>query len=107
VNQTDELTLIRAAGWLDAFAATQFRQTMASIPDGGAVVVDLTEVGFIDSVGLGVLVALVRRVRERGSVAGVAAPRRAVRRLLRDAGFGRIAVLAESAEEATRMVTSR
>ena len=106
VNHTGGCTLIRPSGWLDAFAAPQFRQSVARLPGANALVVDLTQVKFIDSAGLGVLVALIRRARERGSVAAVAVPRRGVRRLLEDIGFGRIAVIVDSAEDAARMVTS-
>jgi anti-sigma B factor antagonist len=104
VNQADGYTLIRPSGWLDAFAASEFRQTMARVPSSSAVVVDLTHVKFIDSTGIGVLVALIRRVRERGSVTAVAVPRQGIRRLLQDVGFGRIALIADSAEDAARMV---
>jgi anti-sigma B factor antagonist len=107
VSDTDDCTLVRPSGSLDSFAAPEFRKTLACIHGAKAVVVDLSQVNFIDSVGLGVLVALIRRVRDRGHVAAVAVPGRQVRRLLREVGFGRIAVIADSAEEAARMVTRR
>jgi anti-anti-sigma factor len=104
VGEKDGCTLISLRGWLDAFAAVAFRQSVAALPDGPPVVVDLSQVKFIDSAGLGVLVSLVRRVRERGSLAAFAVPRWGVRRLLNDVGFGRIAVMTDSAEDATLMV---
>jgi anti-sigma B factor antagonist len=105
MNQTDDCTFVRPTGSLDAFAAAEFRKTLACIHDAKAVVVDLSQVRFIDSAGLGVLVALIRRVRDRGHVAAVAVPGRQVRRLLNEVGFGRIAVVADSVEDAARMVT--
>jgi anti-anti-sigma factor len=107
VNDTPDCTFVRPSGSLDAFAASEFRKTLARIRQAKAIVVDLSQVIFIDSAGLGVLVALIRRAREDGHVAAVAVPGRQVRRLLEEVGFGRIAVIADSAEDAARMVTGR
>ena len=62
-------------GELDLFTAPRLREAVVDATDGGAtdVVVDLDGVGFIDSSGLGVLVACLKRMRERdGSFAVVA-----------------------------------
>ena len=56
------------AGEIDLATAPQLRSELHAIIDGGATVVavDMADVGFIDSAGLGVLIGAVGRLRERG-----------------------------------------
>jgi anti-sigma B factor antagonist len=51
------------------------------------VVVDLTGVEFCDSTGMNVLLAALRRARERGGELVLAAPRPAVRKILQVTGL--------------------
>jgi len=51
------------------------------------VVVDMTGVEFCDSTGMNVLLAALRRVRERGGELVLAAPRPAVRKILQVTGL--------------------
>ena len=62
-------------GELDLFTAPRLREAVVDATDAGAedVVVDLAGVGFIDSSGLGVLVACLKRMRERGGAFAVVA----------------------------------
>jgi anti-sigma B factor antagonist len=73
-------TILRVSGELDLYTAPRLREAVVGATDDGAtdVVVDLDDVSFIDSSGLGVLVACLKRVRERGGsfavVAGESSP---------------------------------
>jgi anti-sigma B factor antagonist len=62
-------TIIRATGHLDMLAAPQFKALVASIVMGEhtGVVVDLAEVDFIDSSGIGAIISGLRTTREAGS----------------------------------------
>ncbi len=56
--------VVRAAGEVDVSTAPMLRDCLAELPAGSPrVVVDLSDVTFLDSTGLGVLVAGQKRVR--------------------------------------------
>lgn len=61
-------TVLRASGEIDVATAPALRDRLAELHDRGAtrVVVDLEDVAFVDSTGLGVLVGGLRRAREAG-----------------------------------------
>ena len=55
------------AGEIDVSSVAQFRERLLELANnGGTLIVDLNRVAFIDSSGLGALVATARRVAERG-----------------------------------------
>ena len=81
----DERTILRVTGELDLFTSPRLREAVVEATDAGArdVVIDLDGVGFIDSSGLGVLVACLKRLRELdGSFAVVAGPNSSLHKLL-------------------------
>ncbi len=59
--------LLRVEGEVDVYTSPALRDELYRLIDGGAthVVVDLTEMAFIDSSGLGVFVGALKRIRER------------------------------------------
>jgi anti-sigma B factor antagonist len=72
------------AGELDAYDAPALRTAFAEAAsdlDGGAVVLDLTAVTFLDSTTLGTTVGLLRRVREGGGQLRVVLPETEARRI--------------------------
>jgi anti-sigma B factor antagonist len=64
----DDTQVISVRGEIDLFTAPEFQQRIATPIDDGAtrVVVDLTEVTFIDSSSLGVLIGAHQRLKPRG-----------------------------------------
>lgn len=64
-----DLALISLNGTVDASSATEVTQAIEPFlaGDGLIVVLDLAELSFIDSAGLGVLMSAQRRLRERTS----------------------------------------
>jgi anti-sigma B factor antagonist len=79
---------------------------MAMLCSQRRLVLDLSEVPFIDSGGLGALIAGIRRIHERGGAVVVTSSRAPVARLLRTAGFDRFAPLVTTREEAVAMLRS-
>ncbi|NJN85353.1 MAG: STAS domain-containing protein [Leptolyngbyaceae cyanobacterium SL_7_1] len=64
----DNCQLFRLAGLLDAFSEPTFRKVMEKcVEDGPAnVILDLSQIDFVDSSGLGALVQLVKKVQGAG-----------------------------------------
>jgi anti-sigma B factor antagonist len=62
-----ESAVLALSGEVDVDAGPAVRDCLQELTDNGArhVVVDLRQVDFVDSVGLGVLIAAYRRLRER------------------------------------------
>lgn len=62
----DGIAVVEVAGEVDVYTAPTLRQHLRDATAGGAqrIVVDMTEVKFLDSTGLGVLVGAMGRIRE-------------------------------------------
>ena len=99
LDDTCTVTLLEPR--LDALSSAAFRQALGTCVDGGAqrLVIDLAHTQFVDSSGLGVLVATLRRLPGPGSLVlrGVTPP---VERTLRLARLDRILVLEAAGETA-------
>jgi anti-sigma B factor antagonist len=81
--------VVTATGEIDLYTAPQLQSELTRLPRSGfdRVVVDLSEVEFCDSTGMNVLLAAMKRLRERGGTLELAAPRSAVRRILQVTGL--------------------
>lgn len=68
VSQRDGCTVVSASGELDVHTAPALKSQLDGLSQSPSpsLVVDLAEVGFIDSTGLGVLVSTLKHVRESG-----------------------------------------
>ena len=104
VEQNDEYTVCRPVGELDAYTVTQFRETLASFSGVHRLVIDLSEVPFMDSAGLGALIGGIRRARENDGEVAVACGRPTLTRLLHTTGFDRIVPVTETLEGAVDAV---
>ncbi|MEW2352426.1 STAS domain-containing protein [Spirillospora sp. NPDC029432] len=96
------LTVVTISGEIDVFTSPRLRELLLEIIDTGAahLVVDLGEVTFLDSTGLGVLVGIYHRLRARdGSMSFVGVNDR-VRRVFHVTQLTKIFVLHHSLEDA-------
>ena len=100
VERHDYYVLCRPAGELDAYTVAQFREALTELSDESYVLVDLSDVPFMDSAGLGALIGGIRRARENDGDVAVACNRPALTRLLHTTGFDRIVPVRETVEEA-------
>ncbi len=68
VEEHDGVPVLAVAGEIDVYTAPRLRERLLDVAHAGTstVVVDLTEVSFVDSTGLGVLVSGLKRFREAG-----------------------------------------
>ncbi|MGH3135611.1 MAG: STAS domain-containing protein [Gaiellaceae bacterium] len=73
--------VVRAEGELDAYAAPELTSVINDTLGDARVVVDLVGVSFMDSTALGLVVRLVRELREGGGDVRVVLPRGSARRI--------------------------
>lgn len=100
VESGESYTLCRPRGELDAYTVGQFRESLTGLADEDRLLIDLSEVPFMDSAGLGALIGGIRRARENENQVVVACSRATLTRLLHTTGFDRIVPVTESIEEA-------
>jgi anti-sigma B factor antagonist len=94
--------VVAVFGEIDLFTAPEFKQAILAAIDAGAdrVVVDLTEVTFIDSSSLGVLIGAHRRLKARGGCLVVACDRDAILKTFRITGLDGVFRIAPDVESA-------
>lgn len=93
-------SVLRPRGDIDAYSVGQFREALSGLAEIPRLLIDLSEVPFMDSAGLGALIGGIRRAREADGAVAVACTRPALTRLLHTTGFDRIVPVTESLEEA-------
>jgi anti-sigma B factor antagonist len=88
----DGLGIVALTGEVDIYTAPRFKECMLELLDSGLdkLVVDLTDVTFIDSTALGVLIGGVRRVNTVGGAMALVVTNRAVERVLAITGLDRV-----------------
>lgn len=66
-DKIEEITVVTPAGSLDVAVQADFKDKLVGIIDAGSddIVLDLSQVVFIDSSCLGTLVALTKKIREK------------------------------------------
>lgn len=95
-------TVARLAGDLDITTAPALReQLVGAITDGRTrIVLDLGDVGFLDSTGLGVIVGVLKRARTLGGDLRLVCPRSSIRKVFEITALDRTMPLAATLEEA-------
>jgi len=97
-----EGALFAPAGELDAYTGPQLREGLAQAVDEGArwLVLDMAQVEYIDSVGLGIIVGAAKRARERQGNLAVIAARPNVLRVFEISGTRELLNVVATLEEA-------
>jgi anti-sigma B factor antagonist len=94
-------TIVAVTGDVDFSGTAEFRAYLNdAVAAGIPVLVDLTDVTFMDSMGLGVLVQTHKRLAEGGRVLVLVCPDNAVRRLLRITALDRLFTIAPTLTQA-------
>jgi anti-sigma B factor antagonist len=88
----DGLGVVALSGEVDIYTSPQFKECMLGLLDNGVyrLVVDLSDVTFIDSTALGVLIGGVRRVHSAGGAIALVVTSRPVERVLSITGLDRV-----------------
>lgn len=106
VDTTDAYTLCRPVGELDAYTVNDFREALGQVATAPRLLIDLSNVPFMDSAGLGALIGGIRRTRENGGEVAVACGRPTLTRLLHTTGFDRIVPVEETVDDAAAVLAA-
>lgn len=98
----DDLGVIVLSGEVDIYTAPQFKECLLELLDSGVrrLVVDLSQITFIDSTALGVLIGGVRRVHSSGGAMTIVVTTRPVERVLSITGLDRVFSMHATRDEA-------
>jgi anti-sigma B factor antagonist len=100
ISANGDHTVFRPSGELDAYSVAHFREALGSLDDTTRLLIDLSDVPFMDSAGLGALIGGIRKVRDAEGDVAVACSRPTLTRLLHTTGFDRIVPVTETVDEA-------
>jgi len=101
VRTGDRAYLVSVDGELDLYSAPQLQAELEALaPDATDVVLDLTEVGFIDSTALGTTLASGGRLRDAGGRLALVAATPATRKLLGVVGVDRVVPVYDTSDAA-------
>jgi anti-sigma B factor antagonist len=94
------VVIAAVAGEIDISTVAQLRKRLFELADnGGTLIIDLNQVAFIDSAGLGALVGTARRAAEHGGSLHAVCSQQQPRRLLWMTGVDRRIPLATTVDE--------
>jgi anti-sigma B factor antagonist len=101
VEEQDHAVVVRLVGELDLYNADEVRQALGEVVarEPGRVIVDLADVSFIDSTGLGVLVEARSKLADRKTFV-LSAPQPETRRALEISGLARHMPIFDQLEQA-------
>lgn len=100
IDDDAETPVIRVAGELDSFSAGELRAGIADVLGRQGTILDIRDVPFVDSAGLGAIVGAIRRLREAGASVALCCTRSSVLGLLLTTGLDRVVAITESPAEA-------
>lgn len=102
VQHHDDRAVVHVSGEVDLATCPQLRAVLGELVDQGVyhLIVDLEQVSFLDSSGIGVLIGVLRRVREHDGSLRLTAPSLHVRRVLELTGMTTLLSIYATLDEA-------
>lgn len=100
VEDGEDQPVVHVAGEIDVYTAPRLREQLLRLAGERTLIIDLTEVSFLDSTALGVLVGAMKRQRERGGTMSIVTSGTRVRRLFEITGLTRVFTVYDSVDEA-------
>jgi anti-sigma B factor antagonist len=97
-----EHTVLEVGGEIDVYTAPQLRERLIELVEGGQqhIVVDMEQVEFLDSTGLGVLVGGLKRVRAQDGSLRLVCGQERILKIFRITGLEKVFAIYPSVEEA-------
>ena len=85
IEEVSNVSVVRVVGEIDIYTAPTFKSAVHKAIDSGArnLVVDLTDVSYMDSSGFGTLLGATKRVRPKGGTISLVGCSEAIERMLR------------------------
>jgi len=92
VHQKEEEVAVVLAGEIDAFTAPNLREELLPLAEGQSkiMMINLKDVSYLDSTGLGVFVGLFKKLKENGGELRLVELSDRVRRLFEITGLGNV-----------------
>ncbi len=101
-READGKTIVAVGGEIDVYTAPKLRDKLSELVATGAydIVVDMHEVEFLDSTGLGVLVGGLKKVRAHDGSLRLVCNQDRLLKIFRITGLAKVFVIHETADEA-------
>jgi anti-sigma B factor antagonist len=101
-READGKTIVAVGGEIDVYTAPKLRDKITELVAGGAydLVVDMQEVEFLDSTGLGVLVGGLKKVRAHNGSLQLVCNQDRLLKIFRITGLAKVFVIHDSADQA-------
>lgn len=105
----NNLPVIDVKGEVDVYTAPKFKSTMIDLIDQGNynLIVNLTNVQYMDSAGLGALVSGLKRVREHNGTVNLVSPTVPVQRVLDITRLSKILNIYQNEQQAIDAVSNQ
>ena len=96
-------TVLSVGGELDVVGAPDFRQAVVkAVADGSRrLILDISELDFVDSFGIGAVVGALKRLRQRGGELVLVCPSSRIRRVFEICDLDRIIMFHDSIDSVT------
>lgn len=98
----DKIGIIRLNGEVDVYTSPRVRAAMLEHLEQGCkyLIIDLTQVDYLDSSGLGILVAGLKRSRESGGEVFLVSPKPRIQHVLEVTGLQKVFTILDSVDAA-------
>lgn len=108
-NVFTNAAMIDLEGEVDVYTAPQLKQQIINMLDNNIlhVIVNLTNVEYLDSTALGVLIGGLKRLRERSGTLDLVCPNPRIRRIFEITGLDKIFDIYSTEEEAMNKVKAK
>lgn len=100
---SDDIRVVNVAGRMDAATSREVEVALTSMIEGGAkkVIFNATDLSYISSSGLRVILASLKKIRQSGGELSLAAMQQAPLEVIKMTGFDRIFTIYETVQQAT------
>lgn len=104
VERQGDVCVLSLDGEVDVYTSPTLKERLVETVDDGCfnILVDMRDVGFIDSSGLGVLVSGLRRVKENGGTMRLVCTKENILKIFRITGLDKVFPIFADVEEAKR-----